>query len=78
MFFSLFRSVDATQETNRLGRLLNHSKTQSNVYSRLFPLKDIPHLILVAQRDISAGEELVYDYGDRSTASTESHPWLKT
>eukprot|EP01137_Pigoraptor_chileana_P027473 Opistho-2@10118 len=35
-----------------------------------------PHIILVAGRDIRAGEELAYDYGDRSKESLLSHPWL--
>jgi len=70
--------VDATKETSRLGRLLNHSKTDSNVYTKLFPINDVPHLILVASRDIEIGEELLYDYGDRSKKAVEHHPWLKS
>ena len=73
----LSSSVDATKETDRLGRLLNHSKTNGNVTTQLFPIKGTPHLILVAARDIEANEELLYDYGDRSKSSVESHPWLK-
>jgi len=69
--------VDATKETSRLGRLLNHSKTQNNVCTRVFPVKDIPRLILVASRDIEAGEELLYDYGERNKAAIDSHPWLQ-
>lgn len=68
--------VDATKETNRLGRLINHSKS-GNCQTRLHPMDGTPHLILVASRDISAEEELLYDYGDRSKASILAHPWLK-
>ncbi|XP_018412327.1 PREDICTED: N-lysine methyltransferase KMT5A [Nanorana parkeri] len=68
--------VDATKETNRLGRLINHSKS-GNCHTKLHNIKNLPHLILVASRDISAGEELLYDYGDRSKSSIEAHPWLK-
>ncbi|XP_040052175.2 lysine methyltransferase 5Ab isoform X1 [Gasterosteus aculeatus] len=68
--------VDATEETSRLGRLLNHSKT-GNCQTRLHPIDGTPHLILVASRDIEAEEELLYDYGDRSKASVQAHPWLK-
>ncbi|XP_066465823.1 N-lysine methyltransferase KMT5A isoform X2 [Tiliqua scincoides] len=68
--------VDATKETNRLGRLVNHSKC-GNCQTKLHDVNGIPHLILVASRDIKAGEELLYDYGDRSKASLEAHPWLK-
>ncbi|XP_040899142.1 lysine methyltransferase 5Ab [Toxotes jaculatrix] len=68
--------VDATKETNRLGRLINHSKT-GNCQTRLHAIDGTPHLILVASKDIKAEEELLYDYGDRSKASILAHPWLK-
>ncbi|KAM5193538.1 N-lysine methyltransferase KMT5A [Mantella aurantiaca] len=68
--------VDATKETNRLGRLINHSKT-GNCHTKLHNIDDVPHLILIASKDIKAGEELLYDYGDRSRSSIEAHPWLK-
>ncbi|XP_041792989.1 lysine methyltransferase 5Ab [Chelmon rostratus] len=68
--------VDATKETSRLGRLINHSKT-GNCQTKLHPIDGTPHLILVASRDITAEEELLYDYGDRSKASILAHPWLK-
>ncbi|PIK51284.1 putative N-lysine methyltransferase SETD8-B isoform X2 [Apostichopus japonicus] len=67
--------VDATKESGRLGRLLNHSKT-GNCCTKLVPIQSKPHLILVAKRDIKEGEELLYDYGDRSKEVLESHPWL--
>ncbi|XP_075033498.1 N-lysine methyltransferase KMT5A isoform X2 [Mixophyes fleayi] len=68
--------VDATKESNRLGRLINHSKT-GNCHTKLHNICDVPHLILIASRDIRSGEELLYDYGDRSKSSIEAHPWLK-
>ncbi|KAA8592211.1 hypothetical protein FQN60_017666 [Etheostoma spectabile] len=70
------KTVDATEETSRLGRLINHSKT-GNCQTRLHPINGTPHLILVASRDIKAEEELLYDYGDRSKSSVLAHPWLK-
>ncbi|XP_074527371.1 lysine methyltransferase 5Ab [Halichoeres trimaculatus] len=68
--------VDATKETSRLGRLINHSKA-GNCQTKLHPIDGTPHLILVASRDIAADEELLYDYGDRSKDSILAHPWLK-
>ncbi|XP_007905991.1 N-lysine methyltransferase KMT5A isoform X2 [Callorhinchus milii] len=68
--------VDATKETARLGRLINHSKN-GNCQTKLHDIAGRPHLILVALRDIKNGEELLYDYGDRSRASVAAHPWLK-
>uniref|UniRef100_A0A3Q3IM20 [histone H4]-lysine(20) N-methyltransferase n=1 Tax=Monopterus albus TaxID=43700 RepID=A0A3Q3IM20_MONAL len=69
--------VDATKETGRMGRLINHSKN-GNCQTKLHDINGIPHLILVASRDIDKGEELLYDYGDRSKASIAAHPWLKS
>lgn len=69
-------SVDATKDNGRMGRLLNHSKTQANVFTKLLEVKDQPYLCLMAARDIRPGEELQYDYGERSKAAIESHPWL--
>ncbi|XP_028319197.1 N-lysine methyltransferase KMT5A-A-like isoform X2 [Gouania willdenowi] len=68
--------VDATRESGRMGRLINHSKN-GNCQTKLHDINGIPHLILVASRDIDTGEELLYDYGDRSKASIDAHPWLK-
>uniref|UniRef100_A0A8C9LMU8 N-lysine methyltransferase KMT5A n=1 Tax=Piliocolobus tephrosceles TaxID=591936 RepID=A0A8C9LMU8_9PRIM len=75
-YLSKIYCVDATRETNRLGRLINHSKC-GNCQTKLHDIDGVPHLILIASRDIVAGEELLYDYGDCSKASTEAHPWLK-
>ena len=71
-----FFSVDATAESGKLGRLLNHSKAKANCMTKTVGIYDKPHLILVAKRDIKIGEELLYDYGDRSKSSLEAHPWL--
>lgn len=68
--------VDATKETGRMGRLINHSKN-GNCQTKLHDINGVPHLILVASRNIDQGEELLYDYGDRSKASIAAHPWLK-
>lgn len=68
--------VDATKETGRMGRLINHSKS-GNCQTKLHDINGVPHLILVASRNIDKGEELLYDYGDRSKASIAAHPWLK-
>lgn len=69
--------IDATAESGRLGRLLNHSKN-GNCHTKLIEVKDKPVLILVASQDIKVGEELLYDYGDRNKESLEAHPWLNS
>ncbi|CAF0808135.1 unnamed protein product [Rotaria sordida] len=68
--------VDATEETNRLGRLINHSRKNSNCQPKVFVVRDQPRLILVALRDIEIDEELFYDYGERRKDIVESFPWL--
>ncbi|XP_022689700.1 N-lysine methyltransferase KMT5A-B-like [Varroa jacobsoni] len=69
--------IDATLESDRLGRLINHSIRSANLKTKSVTIGGIPRLIFVAKRDIIAGEELLYDYGDRSKTSLQSHPWLK-
>lgn len=59
-----------------MGRLINHSKN-GNCQTKLHDINGVPHLILTASRNIDEGEELLYDYGDRSKASIAAHPWLK-
>lgn len=70
--------IDATAETERLGRLFNHSKLEGNCHTKLFEMNSRPYLILVASRNIELGEELMYDYGERNQQAIESHPWLAT
>lgn len=68
--------IDATSESGRFGRLLNHSRLTPNCATKVVMLGDTPRLILVAKSDIQAGTELLYDYGDRSKESLKAHPWL--
>ena len=66
--------VDATAESLRLGRLLNHSMLNPNCQVKVVTVRDTPRLILTAKTDVQPGTELLYDYGDRKSAA--SHPWL--
>ncbi|XP_033106938.1 N-lysine methyltransferase KMT5A-like [Anneissia japonica] len=79
MYYFLYKNkhycVDATAESGRLGRLINHSK-HGNCCTKLTSIDDRPYLILCASKDIKIGEELLYDYGDRDKQSLEAHPWL--
>lgn len=81
MYYFTFRNkqycVDATAESAKLGRLVNHSR-QGNLCTKTFVVDNVPHLVLIARRDIKLGEELLYDYGDRSRVSLTLHPWLAT
>ena len=70
--------VDATKESGRYGRLLNHSRVAPNCTTKIFMLGDIPRLILVAKCDISRGDELLFDYGDRRKDCLVEYPWLSS
>ena len=68
--------VDATTESGRLGRLLNHSMLYPNCGTKVAMVDGRPRLYFVAKQEIPAGTELVFDYGDRSKASLVANPWL--
>lgn len=67
--------IDATAETGRFGRLVNHSRN-GNLITRTVFVDNRPRLVLIAKDSIEAGEEITYDYGDRSRESLKHHPWL--
>lgn len=68
-------SIDATAESGKLGRLVNHSRNGNLITKTIF-YRNKPHLVLIAKEDIEEGDELTYDYGDRSKESLLHHPWL--
>lgn len=67
--------IDATAESGKLGRLVNHSRN-GNLMTKTVSLNNRPHLVLIAKEDISEGVEVTYDYGDRSKEALQHHPWL--
>ena len=69
--------IDATDESGRYGRLINHSRLHANLLPKVIMNKNkLPHLILIAKCDIKPGTELLYDYGDRSRETIAANPWL--
>jgi hypothetical protein len=68
--------IDATKENGRFGRLANHSIIHANSIMKKVVYNNIPHLVLVATKDINVGEEIRYDYNDRSKESLLAYPWL--
>ena len=70
--------VDATKESGRLGRLVNHSCKRPNLVTKVATMDGGPRLVLVANQDIDKGTELLFDYGDRDKESIKNHPWLAT
>lgn len=47
---------------------MNHSKF-GNLRPKVIEVSGLPRVILIAKTDIKKGEELTYDYGDRSKMS---------
>ncbi|MFA9263025.1 MAG: SET domain-containing protein-lysine N-methyltransferase [Undibacterium sp.] len=65
--------IDATDESMPfdLGRLVNHSRLHPNLIARKLTSgrkHEVPRIVYVSIRDIQPGEELLVDYGDRSTS----------
>lgn len=67
--------IDATAESGKLGRLVNHSRN-GNLMTKTMSINKRPHLVLIAKDDVAEGVEVTYDYGDRSKESLQHHPWL--
>ena len=60
--------MDATEEPNsgpRLGRLVNHGDKprDCNAHMKILTLKKQPVLCLFSTKWISAGQQILYDYG---------------
>ena len=69
--------IDASKETGRYGRLVNHSRKSANAMPKIVVINQVPRLVLEAKRWIDIGEEILYDYGDRTRQALDAHPWLK-
>lgn len=74
LFFFGKLCIDATEDTGRLGRLVNDGQgEQENCIMRTVKVGGpSPRLCLFARRDIGEGEELRYDYG------VDDLPWRQT
>ena len=66
----VFNSIDATKESGRLGRLVNHSKTYPN--AAVIEVDSVPRLYLFANQNIPKGAEILYDYGERRKPQRKS------
>ena len=70
--------LDATEENNTLGRLINHSKKHYNLKPKTATVNGTPKLFFIASQDIAPGEELLVDYGERRRDIVKDNPWLST
>ena len=69
--------IDATQESSRLGRLINHSRKNANLQPVALEFQGKATLVFLAARNIPAGAELLYDYGEKNPSVLSEFPFLK-
>ena len=82
LFFFWYKSnefcIDATSESSKMGRFINHSKKNANVAPKVWEVKPgEPRLVLLASKRIEAGSELVYNYNERRGQVVGELEWLK-
>lgn len=69
--------LDATEETNTMGRLLNHSRKHPNVKPVGLVLDGKPTIVFYAIEDVLPSVELLYDYGESDRGLIAQDQWLK-
>ena len=82
LFFFWYKSddfcIDATSESSKMGRLINHSRQNANLIPEVWEVKPgEPRLVLLASKKIEAGSELLYNYNERRGRVVEELEWLK-
>ena len=70
------KAIDATAEDNSLGRLLNHSRKRPNCEAKKFRYQRKTYIVLKTKKDIQAGNELTFDYGETRPYILEVKKWL--
>ena len=79
LFNGRWCGVDAFSENESKGRLINHSLTLQNVTPTVrVNGEGKPRILFKAKKTIMPGDELFYDYGERSKTALEKFPWLRT
>ena len=76
MYWLINFSIDATSDSGRYGRLVNHSHKNPNAEPKVYMVDGTPRLIFQAKKDIDIGCEILYDYGERNSQTIEVNPWL--
>ena len=44
---------------------------------KVFVVNDAPRVVFLASKDISVGDEIQYDYGEKRKEVLRKNPWLK-
>ena len=66
--------IDATKESPRLGRLINHSKCEANIKPKMIIYEDNPRIVFFSTKIIEQGEELLFSYEDTRIAKNLTMP----
>ena len=81
LFFFSFKGasycLDATVEDGTLARLVNHGRRiYANCHPKIIDMNGTPRIYFQATRDLTPGDELLYDYGERRKDIIKANPWL--
>ena len=55
--------IDASEENNSFGRLINHSSRHANAKGERRVIENNVYVLIISTQQISAGEEVLFDYG---------------
>jgi histone-lysine N-methyltransferase SETD8 len=69
-------AIDATKAFGTVGRMINHSRRNANIYPMKYKASNLCGIRFKAKRQIRKGEQLLYDYGDRTKEHLDLFPWL--
>ena len=73
--FGSFGSIDTTKESNRIGKLINHSLlAKDNLTTRIIEVHGQPHLCFLAKKKIEIGDEVLYSCGERRRRILQENP----
>lgn len=73
-----WHAIDATAERPEYGlaRYINHSRTRPNIRLVAVDVGGVPRVAMIAKANIEAGDELLFDYGDRGKGVLANNQWL--
>lgn len=70
----IFQRIDATVESGRLGRLINHMYRDGNIFPRKIMVDGFPKILFYANQHIAKNTQLFYDYGEDASMDW---PWMR-
>lgn len=76
MIFLILFSLDASEEDESLGRLVNDNHKNPNCVMKKIIVNNKPHLCLFAMKKIEIGSEIEYNYGDSKWPWRRKVSWL--